>query len=384
VGAPFGYGLTKWTFALYSPGSSGYYTIARREIRDSRAFLAGYPAWLREQEVPRHGAHPPGLYLVARGMLDVMEAHPEVAKVIVADLPESVSAGFRELDASLPRADRAALATTGALTMLLCAATVLPLYLLARADAPAPRAWASAALWPVVPSAILFQPVADTAFPLLSTTALALAAWSGGGRCRPGLAALAGAGLGIGMWFTLAFLPIGLTVGLVLATSSGQSWRGRGRLILATGAGFVILTLASWAVSGANPFAIWWWNVHHHARFYRAFSRTYLKWVLVNPIELAVALGLPATIWAAFGLASRRAPRVSWAALVVLALLTLSGRNLSEIARLWLPWMPALLVASGAGLERLDAGPKSLAATILLIAAQTLLLQSAIQVVYAL
>jgi methylthioxylose transferase len=257
----------------------------------------------------------------------------------------------------------------------------VPLYLLARASLLATAAWAAAALWPLVPSAILFQPVADTAFPLLATTALALAAHAL--QSAPGwnllLATLAGVVLAVGMTFTLAFLAVGLIVAIVLATAPGVDRLRRALRIAATGAGFLAPTLASWAITRADPFVIWWWNQKNHARFYVEFPRSYRAWVVANPIELAVALGLPATVWALVGLGSiRQAPRAAWATLAVLTILTLSGRNLSEVARIWLP----LLTASGLGLTQLGGGPKTLAATLALLGAETLALQATIQVVY--
>jgi hypothetical protein len=240
-------------------------------------------------------------------------------------------------------------------------------------------------LWPLVPAAILFQPVADTAFPLPATLALALAAHAGraGSSRGSALAAAAGVVLALGMAFTLAFLPVGLVVGLVLVSTPGVGSRRRGGLLLATGAGFLAPTLVFWLASGANPFVIWWQNQRNHARFYEEYHRTYRAWVLVNPVELALALGIPATLWAIAGLTSpRSAPRVAWATLAVLVLLTLSGRNLSEVARLWLPFMPALLTASGHGLVRLGCGPVALGAAVALEGAETLVLQAMIQVVY--
>jgi hypothetical protein len=149
------------------------------------------------------------------------------------------------------------------------------------------------------------------------------------------------------------------------------------------GLGFLTLTFAVWVITRANPFAIWWTNQRNHARFYVEYSRSYRAWLLANPIELAVGLGLPASIWLVLGFAAPRGvPRVSIAALGVFALLTVSGRNLSEVARLWLPLMPALLVASGFALTRLGGGRKTLGATILLLGVQTLALQTIIQVVY--
>lgn len=386
-GAPPGYGLSKWIFALHAPGSSGYFTVARTQMADPGRFLAEYPAWIAKQDALHLGTHPPGLFLASRAILGAMETSPGTARAVTEWSPPSVGLAIRALreGAGISRAEGAALALTGALTLLACSATVVPLYLLARSSLDAPAAWASAAFWPLVPSALLFQPTADTAFPLLSTSALALAAWarrSDGGRGL-GLVVASGVALAAGMEVTLAFLPVGLVVALILALPPGPGWGRRLGLILATGAGFLAATLAWWAATSANPFVVWWWNQRNHARFYAEYHRSYRAWVAANPVELAVALGLPATAWAVVGFSSiRRAPRAAWATLFVLALLTLGGRNLSEVARLWLPLMPPLLVAAGSGFDRLRAGPGALAISAAMVGVEALILQATIQVVY--
>src|SRR4051812_28585376 len=38
-GAPEGYGLSKWIFALHAPGSSGYFTVAKAQMADPARFL---------------------------------------------------------------------------------------------------------------------------------------------------------------------------------------------------------------------------------------------------------------------------------------------------------------------------------------------------------
>jgi len=325
------------------------------------------------------------LFLASHAALRAMESHPRSARFVVDHLPWSVAEGFRQVVGGLPVADRAALALTGGLVLLACAATVVPLYLLARSSLSAPEAWVAASLWPLVPSAILFQPTADTAFPLLSTSALALAAHAGRSGPRRGYLLATGAGLvlALGMAFTLAFLPVGLVVAILLAGARGPVLRRGVLSIVATGVGFLVATLAAWVVTGANPFVVWWWNGRNHSRFYEEYARSYSTWILANPIEMTLALGLTASAWALIGLlAPRRAPRAAWAALAVLLVLNFSGRNLSEVARLWLPLMPPLLTATGLGLVRLGGGPKTLAASVVLQGAQTLILQAAIQVVY--
>jgi hypothetical protein len=395
VGAPDEYDLTKWAYVNYFSPSTGYYKVAKQEAAaDPWRFLAEYPAWIRSQDSLHIGTHPPGLIAVQCLLLRTMEANPAVVDTLLRSMPCSTAQGFRQLERmerkTIPRADRASLYLTALLTLLSCAGTVVPLYLLSRSSTAPPMAWAVAALWPLAPAINLFQPGADTAYPMLSTSALALAAWgtrySSAGppfRAGPVLAAVSGMAMAFGMAFTLAFLPVGLIVAIVIVSASAVSPARRAGLILATGAGFLALTAAGWGMIGANPVVVWSWNLHHHARFYVEYPRTYLAWLAANPVELAIALGLPSAAWCAVGFASPRSvPRAAWATLGVLFVSNLVGRNMGEVARLWMLFLPPLLTASGPGLIRSGGGPVILALTAGLLGLQTLGLQTLIQVVY--
>ena len=266
----------------------------------------------------------------------------------------------------------------------------MPLYLLARAALPAPTSWVAAALWPLAPSANLFQPVADAAYPLLSTTALALAVWALGPHSPKGryivgslLALASGMVMAFGMSFTLAFLPVGLIVALTLIATKSASPKARALLILATGAGFFTCLFAAWALTSANPFVIASWNLKHHAQFYVEYPRTYWLWILGNSIEMTIAIGVPSVLWCLLGCTTWRSVPVSaWSTLLVLVLSNLIGRNMGEVARLWMLFIPPLLLAAGVGISRLGARPIALAATAALLGAETLALQAFIQVVY--
>ncbi len=111
-----------------------------------------------------------------------LEQNPALTDFLIDSMPPSVQVGFRQLEGidgrPIRRWERASLYATALLTLLACAGTVVPLYLLARVALPAPAAWAAAALWPLGSAANLFQPGADTTYPFLSTTAWALAAWA--------------------------------------------------------------------------------------------------------------------------------------------------------------------------------------------------------------
>jgi hypothetical protein len=393
MGAADEYDLTRWAYVNYFGASTGYYQVAKKEaVADPWRFLAAYPDWIQRQDSLHIGTHPPGLILLQCVLLRAMEEHPRLAARLFETMPSSTAAGFRQLErmdrTTIPRADQTALYLSSVLTLLACAATVVPLYVLARSALPASSAWAAAALWPLVPSANLFQPDADTAYPLLSTSALALAAWAirlapnrGGAALL--LALVSGMVLAFGLWFTMAFLPVGLIVAALIVSSRSAPIERAFVILLAVGIGFLALVATGWAVTGANPVTIGVWNLRNHARFYAEFPRSYLAWVIVNPVELAVALGLPAAVWCLVGLFRPRSlPAASLATFAVLVLLNLIGRNLGEVARLWILFMPPLLTAAGAGLTRLGGGPGTLAASSALLGLQTLALQTMIQVVY--
>jgi hypothetical protein len=326
-----------------------------------------------------------------------MEKNPAVVKALLDHLPPSVEAGFRAFGANdrhpLTPVDRAALVAAALLTLLACAGTVIPIYLLGRAALPAPAAWCAAVLWPLAPAANLFQPLADTAYPFLSTLAIAALAWAGRlqkGAMSPRLASIllavtGGLLMAWGMAFTIAFLPVGLMGALVIAFQISVGWRMRLALIMATGLGFLTLVLLGWAITAANPFVIGAWNLHHHARFYLEFPRTYHLWLGANLVELAVAIGLPSAVWCVVGaFRPRRVPVPFWSTLLVLLLVDLTGRNLGEIARLWMFFMPPLLLAAGTAFQQLEPekSPLALGGSILLLGLQTLGLEAMIQVVY--
>ncbi len=376
-GGPIGQGLTKWT-TLGFHGASGYFGIARKDAADPWQFWADYPSWIRNQDVLHIGTHPPGLFLVSRGLLKITADSPAVTAALSNMLPYSAEQGIRtilELE-GWSKPERAAIILMGLLTLLACSATVIPLYLLARTSLPPAVAWAVAAMWPIAPSVLMFQPTADTAFPFLATSALALAA--GGGRRR---AVLAGLLLAIGMQFSLVFLPVGLSVALVLAMRRHRSVTDRVKLVLATGLGFLAVTLSLWWISKANPFAIWWTNQQNHGRFYRDNPRSYLAWVFVNPIELAFAVGFPTMILALVAFFRRKAPIAALAGVFVILLMNFSGKNLSEVARLWLPLMPPIFLAAGSELSSDKDESWTLGAILVVLGIQTLALQATLQVV---
>jgi cytochrome bd-type quinol oxidase subunit 2 len=143
---------------------------------------------------------------------------------------------------------------------------------------------------------------------------------------------------------------------------------------------FLIAVAVFWLVTDHNLFGTWYRCYRHQASFYApqevGATRTYWPWVALNPLEFAVAVGVPlfaaavvGTAWLVARDAARPADRatdgtaddqgcgrqlagVVFAWWLTLVALDLTGKNLGEIARLWMFLMPFAAVASAAVFER--------------------------------
>ncbi len=217
--APYGYGLSRWPIALGSSGSSGYYTLARRDQDEPR--ISG--RLLEVDQGPGRASHRHSSSRLADDQpLDPRThdleprsgSHPGQLRPSVGDRRFPRPRRQVGLWDGRPRRLR----LLGAGVLLACISTTIPLYILARAYVEPSAALAASAFWIFAPAALLFQPTADAAYPLVSTSALAAAAWSlETPRFGWVLAMVSGAFLALGTFFTLAFLPIGLVAAILVS-----------------------------------------------------------------------------------------------------------------------------------------------------------------------
>jgi len=373
--APENYQLSKAVWVLYFRGSSGYFWEARYDPRSLREYLGGYVKKMEEGDVLHIGTHPPGLIVFFRALIAATNEFPVLTDAALATQPESVRMAFTALEesagpttAALTRADRAAIWLAALIAQGAAALALVPLFGLARRTNTRRASWLAAAFWPTIPALAVFLPKSDCAFPLFALSATWL--WlTGLDRRSTWRLALAGLVFWLGMTLSLAFLAVGVFLFVVAVVrfaddlpSEGAGPRRSGAKPLAisslwTAAGFALPTLAAWIAFGLNLPAVWWLNLQNHAGFYSHFSRTWWKWLLVNPIEFAFAAGVPLAVAAAWSVVrqirsrGRAAPEHVWAGLATLGLLWLSGKNMGEAARLWIFLMPGLAWFSAALFE---------------------------------
>lgn len=389
---PSGWRMSKAAFVLYYPGSSGYFHKARYEIPDTAEFLHDYEDLMAEGDVLHVGTHPPGLFLFYRKLIDEMEQRPELAEFIANTAPQSVTEAFDIVDTNLRHSgkeltaeDRAVIWLVTMLTQACCVLAVVPIFLLMRQSHSRSAAWQAAAFWPLLPALAIFIPKSDVLFVL--PAALLTWTWVSAAR-RPSflLGAMAGAIGWVGLFCSLAFLPIGLIAfaASLLATVSRSEDESDANLTLKSTIRKLLMPVSLWqpilggivAVGSLtlvvsllcemNLLNVWVHNYHNHAGFYAKFTRTVWKWWLVNPLELIFAVGVPVGFLlgrSAFRRLTNLRALLQHPLLVsfltVWTLLWLSGKNSGEAARLWNPLLPALLVVAAGGLTVNNESPNS-------------------------
>lgn len=348
--------LGRGPLVLYFPATSGYFTEAHN-ADDFAEYLSSYEELMSRGDVLHLGTHPPGLIALHRGLLELYERSETLVDVTLALRPESVRLTEDLLETialaegnPLSRADLAELWGATLLMQVAGVAALLPLYLCAARSAGSVAGWRAACLWPLVPALAIFLPKSDALYPLIGMAFLAC--WY-----RPGSAAGSGSSLlaaivlWVGMTLSLALLPVALLASLLAVRNLMASEPARRRPLAwalardaaVISAAFAGLSLLCYLLFDINLVTVWRWNFHNHAAFYEQFPRTYWKWLLLNPVELALAAGSPVFVCAIFSLT--RTPFATSVAVpigVVTILLWISGKNSGEAARLWLfliPWV---------------------------------------------
>ena len=341
---------------------SSYHSVAiSPEARDPVAFLRHHADQLPDQaRSAKHAAtHPPGPVLFYRATLALCEGSPKITDGLLA----AAAVPDREFRPPATRPARAA-ALLGALLLgLLGALAAWPIARLAAALGVARLAGARlAVLWAMLPGPALQTPQFDQALalPIAGSVALLLAAsqHQKGVAWRAVLAGVLGGMALFTSYGAAVFLAIGGLAALAAAHGAASLRR---TLLGGAAAGVAGLTAFGVpALLGHHPVRALLTALSIHREIYTT-PRSYALWLLFNPLDFALFLGLPVAVAGLFVLSgtARRvagggdAGPVARFQLVIfagMAALLAFGVTRGEVGRLWIPLMPLVLVASlGAG-----------------------------------
>ena len=248
------------------------------------------------------------------------------------------------------------------------------------------------ALWPaflyvLVPATALVPlHLDDVLYPLLACALWAIAAAAAGAGARAAM--LLGAGAGAVAWLAL-FVSFSLLPAVPLAFAFAAAARARSperpwhpvRATVAGAAAFIGLTLAAWSLAGYDPAERFRQAMTNHAHWKRWQESFRAPAAITDTAEFAYWLGVPIVLLfvygtlAALGSLRGRPGRASWYARLALgtclavAATAVFGRTLSEVNRLWLFFVPAIVIVAAHALRRI-AGPRAEEALTAVVALQ--------------
>jgi hypothetical protein len=329
--------------------NSGYFTTAVG-TPDLNALLANFPAQL--PSLPIHAqSHPPGAVIAHWLTWRVFQALPQLADTIAMPLRvlQCHNPGLMALDNA-----QIASASIGMLLPLLGGVAVWPLYAFAKRTANMHAAAITALLFPVLPLFAMWMSQWDQIYPLLLFLGLYLA-HTGLEKNSWRRILLAGVPLSLASFFSVGNFVLMVIVGLYGAAwlwfqrkSLHRSISRSLRLAIIFTLGCASIWLAYWLIYGVNPLSV----ISTGSRL--AFEsttghRSYGVWLLGNPIDFFVFLGIPIAILLIYNLIKRiPLPKsllpIAIATFGTLILLWLSGSVRGEVARLWMYFGPLVVL----------------------------------------
>ncbi len=370
--------------------NSGYFTTAVA-APDLNQLLANFPAQM--PQLPIHAqSHPPGAEIVQWLVWQALRAAPPLADSIALPLRtlQCHNPGLMALDNA-----QIASATIGMLLPLLGSLAVWPLFAFARRVSNSRVAAITVMVFPVLPLFAMWMSQWDQIYPLLLFVGLYLAHTGLEKRSWWRIFA-AGVPLSIASFFSVGNAVLMVIVGLYGLT---WLWFQRAslrpsislslRLALVFALGCASIWLLYWLLYSVNPLSVI--SIGSRLAFESTTgNRSYGVWLLGNPIDFAVFLGLPIVIVLLYNLIKRIPfPKsllpIALATFGTLLLLWLSGIVRGEVGRLWIYFGPlVMLIAVGwqdAGSKMQEDTPYVLRVTfyvllIALVAAQLLVMNT--------
>jgi hypothetical protein len=355
-------GFHEGVMAIAQPGANRYHKAARG-VENLASVLEDYPAWMRADSHALVITNPGGPLTVFWSLNHVFSGDEAGAAAFAEWCEDTFTEGVRLAGspwAARLFADMTAAEIAGAWLATLifpCFASLvaIPAYLLASSLYGRREGVLAAAFSLAVPSLVLFSPGLDQCYPVLAATAAWLA-HSAGRRQSLLMAGLSGLVLSVGFFFSLAFAVAALLAGLLALVGLVQSEtkaspKTVAGLTVAAVTGFFVPVLVLRMILGYRSFAVWQGCLEANAEFNAASQRGYWTWLMLNPVEFAVFLGLPAACllaWRLFGKESLAAQLV----VGLLVLVNILGLNRGEVARLWLFLMPVCVAVGVAEIER--------------------------------
>ncbi len=351
-----------WVFpgaVIISPSATTYFSTSYDIQGGVRAWVSSYQDRMPTQQYHVR-THPPGLVLFFYALRGVA-AHLVPARGTWFD---GVAETYRIFGLGPTPADAAAAIGGAFLLALIGALGLIPLYALSIRLLRSQAALAATLLAGSIPALLLFAASPDQLIFTLTLTTLALSyvAWRDE---RPWPAFFAGVVFAVASFLSFGVLAAAgwLVLLVVVGTLRRPDRVGTVRMFVPLGlagvAGFALVYVLLVACLGYHPLAVAREALFAHRGVTTVEqSRSYLAWLLLNPVDFLLFAGLPLAVAAGWALRETRgrAELRCWRTFLMASALTfvaldLSGTVRAEVGRIWLFLMGPLAMAAGPAFE---------------------------------
>ena len=347
-----------------SPTIGGYFNVGVN-VEEVGSFLRDYPQLMPDMP-PHPKRQPPGLPLLFIGAREVLERLPGLADYLARWVRSDQCTNLELMRLGNPQLAAAWLQM--AVPPLAAGLWVWPMWWLGGLFCGHRATWWALMWVPLLPALIVFSPTWNQLYPLLTTLALATF-WLGLTRISLGWALLAGLLVSLSTFLSFANLivlgPLGvLLIGYLYArhTTRGLDLKGILLVLAAFGLGAASCWLIYLACSGVSVLDIW----RVASRFHFGLNHPSLAglarhpadffsfggWVLAG-LALMAVVGLPSAGRWRLPAAGAAHALLVWSLWLSLLALTISGMAQGETSRVWMPYLPLLVLVAAAALDSL-------------------------------
>jgi hypothetical protein len=261
----------------------------------------------------------------------------------------------------------------GILSPASAALTAIPLFMLGRQVGDRALARQAVAWWPLIPALTMFAATLSSAYVLFAVLAIWLFWKSLRSPADPIpwqthlLRFLAGCLLGLLISWNFSLIPLLAFMGILTLlrwqwgvrkpTLERLSWPLLVGVELVAGIGLVWGLYTLWA--GHSPIDL----LPEILSLHTGFGFSYWRWLLLDPWDVILFMGLPAFGLAVAGVTTRRGASFRQYAIALgltLLVMVLSGTMRGEVGRIWMFFMPLILLLAAGALAPLEPMPKAL------------------------
>jgi len=331
-------------FRIADPGYNGNYTISLH-ITNVGSFIKNYERNLRSY--PTHARdHPPGTALFSYSVNQFFLSFPELKQRINTIQPKRED--MKVVWSQLTWNEKLGALSLGFIISLLSLLALLPIYFLGNVLGGERTGVRAALLYGVVPSVSLFIPLPDALYAIFSVVATCLFVIAVKKKSYI-LFFLSGLTLSIGTFFSLSILPISFMLFLFsfityLHTRKHTFFY---HMLLYT-SGIILIPFLLYFFFGYNTLSV-------SSTIMRIIApRSYLLWIFFNLYDFFMFVGIPISI--IFVLMLKQQLKYIFKKLIskidilfisfvtTIIIVDLSGSSRSEVSRIWLPFVPILII----------------------------------------